>query len=898
MAPSPPIGRTLSRAGWSVISSSTKELATFPAPPVDLEDEGARLVGEVASSWSGRYLHTIRRRGGREGAYHYEVLFSCPTDSVPVPSVVIAVRFALVCGPQPGAMPRLLYGFEEGDLTHEWALTREAGGKLTISKGQQVISVKDGYFEQYLDFNIREKDKVRERGINLVTAFEELRLQPPPQCSVEESDPEFDDEGSEIFDTGEAEPLEKRRVSSRPVEPEGGEEAKAMAAVMRQALKAAGLLSDRVAPPSSLADLLANIFDAADEENIGELPHYEVARLLGATLPGFGLEEWDIHLLLTSAQENADGLIETKPFVQAAPEMILALRQRRLSYVERGLPGVDVPIEAIKHCFSDEVTQTVEVLQKLFDQCSEEDPSRAVYVYYQNSSTTTNTKSKGTISQGNRASAAGEDGGQIMSYVSSGADDEEQVLKALKRRYIRDCLATVPERLSPQEAQRIMQMLTEDDGGFLHIDDLTERLEALRTQALLNALVETDVTSLRTHLVLRFRKIGLTNGKVKIWNAKQALLEADQVCLSRLQIHMLLCFTDPSVKPAHAGDVDVQNFIALMCVVIPHMCDAKIFVDTAERLQAETAEAIRRNENAELAALGAARVSNLGNEGEEKSQENDVDQETVERTLIQVFSLSDDTHRSPPTLPPETVFNLLMVANDPQVASCQLSYFELTGLAAEAILDANGQVPYIEFVKRWVPIIFELRKNQFLGAYLQQGAADTLRIPEPNVKLLESIFPLLPPGSENKPDDKAPKASEQQTNSSRRRSSDRSRAGSKEGSNRRISRDGDQSGPGSRRGSKGAADDGSPSPAVRLRGTMMSGSRTKTEDSAASKEPPPGRGYARRKAALTAKEAEEKQEKLGRSSSKGDAAPPRSSSHAQLPTPSGEHPDPTPALEQ
>lgn len=472
-----------------------------------------------------------------------------------------------------------------------------------------------------------------------------------------------------------------------------------------------------------------------------------------------------------------------------------------------------------------------------------------------------------------------------MSYVSSGAEDEEQVLKALKRRYIRDCLSAVPERLSPQEAQRIMQMLTEDDSGFLHIDDLVDRLEALKTQALLNALVECDQTSLRTHLVLRFRKIGLTpEGKVKVWNAKQALLEADQVCLSRLQIHMLLCFTDPSVRPNRAGDVDVQAFLAICSVVIPHMNDAKIFVDTAERLQAETAEAIRRNENAELAALGAARVSSLGNEGEEKSQENDVDQETVERTLIQVFSLSDDTHRSPPTLPPETIFNLLMVANDPQVASCQLSEFELTGLAAEATLDVNGQVPYIEFVKRWVPIIFELRKNQFLGAYLQQGAADTLRIPEPNVKELEAIFPLQPPGSENKPDDKVPKT--EQVSSSRRRSSDRSRAGSKEGSNRRVSRDGEVSGPGSRRGSKGAPDDGSPSPAMRLRGTMVGGTRSKPEESGASKEPPPGRGYARRKAALASKDGDEKDQKLGRSSSKGDAS--RSTSQNPDPASAGE----------
>jgi hypothetical protein len=573
-------------------------------------------------------------------------------------------------------------------------------------------------------------------------------------------------------------------------------------------------------------------------------------------LPGFGLEEWDIHLLLSSAQENDEGLIETKPFVQAAPEMILALRQRRLSYVENGLPGIEIPIEAIKHCFTDEITVTMEVLKKLFENAAEEDPSHGFYVYYQNTANTTTAKKTGDSTQ---------DAGPVMSLVSTGADDEERVLKALKRRCIRDCLAALPERFSPQEAQRVMQMLPEDDSGFLHIDDIVDRLESLKNQALLNALVETDLTSLRTHLVLRFRKLGMTNGKVKVWNAKQALLEADQVCLSRMQIHVLVCFTDPSVKGEKAGDVDVKNFLAIACVVIPHMCDAKKFVNTAERLQAEAAEAIRRNENAELAALGAARVSNIGNEGEDKSQEVEVDQETVERTLIQVFSLSDDTHRSPPTLPPETIFNILMVANDPQVASCQLSYFELTGLAAEVSLDVNGQVPYIDHVKRWVPIIFELRKNQFLGAYLQQGAADVLQIPEPNVKKLEEIFPLLPPGTQPTPEETKEKEDGNKSSGRRRAQNQegRSRTFSKEvPRNRSGSKDMATDSQGRRMGSKGNLnEDGSPAPTIRLRGSLGSKGKPTEEAMAVMKEPPPGRGYARRKERVTAQQAEENKDK-------------------------------------
>merc|ERR1712014_400729 len=59
-------------------------------------------------------------------------------------------------------------------------------------------------------------------------------------------------------------------------------------------------------------------------------------------------------------------------------------------------------------------------------------------------------------------------------------------------------------------------------------------------------------------------------------------------------------------------------------------------------------------------------------------------------------------------------------------------------------VDGDGLVAYCDLIKRWVPIIFELRKNQLLGAYLQDNAAETLNIPSPNYEELEAMFPLLP----------------------------------------------------------------------------------------------------------------------------------------------------------
>jgi hypothetical protein len=273
----------------------------------------------------------------------------------------------------------------------------------------------------------------------------------------------------------------------------------------------------------------------------------------------------------------------------------------------------------------------------------------------------------------------------------------------------------------------------------VHIEDLGDQLEHLRMEALLNSLVETDVASIRAHLLERFRAVGVSpDGNLKVWKLRTAVLQAEQICLSRLQIHALFCLAEPD----EYGDVDLVTYMGSLSVVIPHMCDAKVFVETAERLQSEHADATRRNENAELAALGANTVDQLRQEdGEEKHQENEVDQETVERTLIQVFSVLDKEHNG--LLAPETIWNVLSSGGDAQVQALSLSEFETNGLAAEMALDENGLVVYHEHVRRWVPVIFEVRKSPLLGGYLKDDSAETLGIPEPNIEALEALFPTF-----------------------------------------------------------------------------------------------------------------------------------------------------------
>jgi hypothetical protein len=885
--------RRLERAGWQIAGSGLLGADAKPPAP-ELEAIGRDLVSELASSWSSKYSHHIRSQGAHGGGYNYECVFSCPTEEKPVPGTVVRARFALMqpqhipekqpkekaamrgpdqlralaldralggarlsrSGSRPGSSggskpsstagvsgsldPQLVFSFEEGDMRHSWRLNRSASdGKITSTKGQQGASLRDGYFETYLDNYIAEKETVRARGIDLVTPFEATRLKPPPVDTHERSPSDLAESVREasMSLTGTANLGGVTMAAGRGMSDADLE----MAEALKHALKAAGLACDLVAPPASLAELLVNVFDATDEEDAGELPHCEVARLLGATLSGLGLQEWDIQSLLMVAQENEDGLIECKPFIQTAPEIISELRRRRLKFIANGLPGVEIPPEAVKHCFSSELGETADNLTQLFAHCAQEDPDSSQW------------RAPEITSPDNRrrGSVVGSAPLEGSSNFGGGAGGGAVELVGLKRKACLDCFLSLPMRVSPQEAHRLMQMLPEDEDGFVNTEFMVERLEELRTGVLLNALVESDVETLRKHLVFCFRHVGVNErGKIAIWRIKQALLEADQICLSRQQIHLLLCLTMSSCGPS--GEVDVASFLGKLCVVIPHMFNIDIFLESSEHLQQQAADAQRARENAELAALGASKT-NKEEDAAEKVQEVEVDQETVEKILIQVFTLGDDLKRNPPAVAPETIYGLIRSSTDAQVISCQLSDYEICGFLAEMNLDSRGEVAYIDHVKRAVPMIYELRNNQLLNAYLQEDAFATLGISEPNLEKLEAIFPLLPDNHAEKNEEKN---DARQSGRGRRRSISKTpnldlngedgRASSGE---RRNSLETSGRNPSKRRPTITAAGLGMPG-GLRAR----SSSFLAPGGGAGGKEPPKGRGYDRRKARLQAEQ--------------------------------------------
>jgi len=383
-----------------------------------------------------------------------------------------------------------------------------------------------------------------------------------------------------------------------------------------------------------------------------------------------------------------------------------------------------------------------------------------------------------------------------------------------------------------------MQMLPEDEEGFVRIDTLEEHLEHLRTHAMLNALVESDMLSLRTHMVLRFRHLGLEeDGKMRLWNIKQALLQADQICLTRTHIHILLCLA----KSDAFGNVNVADFLAMCSGVIPHMFDARLFVETAERLVHEHAEAARRAENEELAAMAAATKVKTTEEDEGSQEKAEVDSDTVEKVLIQVLSLNDEERKQTPALPPEKIYEILQI-NEKEVQSTQLSVFEITGLLAEMTPDAEGYIPYQDHIKKWIPIIFEQRKNKLLSRYLEEDSGAKLGYVIPEIQTLEGMFPLFPLGATpSSMRSKGRKHSKSRENSDFFQDSRRHSLRSDPPSYRRTSL---------ASGADSAGSQGLGSRKIRRSLTML-GSR----ETPKAKEPPPGRGYQRRKALLEAASA-------------------------------------------
>lgn len=623
-------------------------------------DTAIQQVEDELAKWQcSKYTHITRAvQMSDHKIIKLETIFSRPAQDCPVPVAVVFVHFFL--DTSTGA---LTYQFEEENVQHEVS-------------GQ---SLAPGMYETWLDRIIGDKLQVRQLH-DLATSFEQTRLVPPPHIEEQvESAPITD--GEKVPPTVEASvPTAVPAATAVPEAPERTPE---------------------VTAELDLSTLLANIFDAADEENELELRHKEVADLLYAT--PLGLTDWDIKLLLSTATEYETGRIEYKPFVQAAPEIIEGLRKRRANFEARkGGATTESPVtmEAIELCFGEEIEEVARTMREAFGQVDQ--------------------TSQGTLT----------------------------------RHEFRTCLTSRMERLSLQEVQMLMQMCREDEqGNVLVYEEFPMLLQQLRIDALHNALVETDVGALRIHLILLARRMGLPSDNIMpVWHLRNVLLSADQLCLSRMQIHVILSI----VHPDEHGDVEFGYFLRVCCTVIPWMFDTQAFAEKAATIAKEKADALAKQELEELQGLSSSLANKkrgMDEEDQEDQQQNAPDRDAVEKSLLHVGGQADDKHRNPPTLE----VRRFLEAMKQEAEKCQLSEAELRGFVAEAEIDASGDVAYQDHIKTWVPILFELRKSIIYDSILamEWGPESEELV---NLSSYEAQFPLHQAG-EDRPGSAASSAS-------------------------------------------------------------------------------------------------------------------------------------------
>ncbi|CAK0853882.1 unnamed protein product [Prorocentrum cordatum] len=459
----------------------------------------------------------------------------------------------------------------------------------------------------------------------------------------------------------------------------------------------------RVVPPAGaegeddggglpLSSMLENIFDAADEEEELELTHKEVADLLYAT--PLGLADWDVKLLLTTATELETGKIQYKPFVKAAPAIVEALLKRRAAFEERTRGATPATMEAIELCYQEEIEEVARAARDAF-----------------------------------------------VSRDTGG-------LGALPRHEFRTCLGQRGDRFSAQEVEMLMQMCKENDEGMVGYEDISSLLMQLRMDALHNAAVETDVQSLMIHLIRLCQKEGMGSDNILyIWELRNVLTRADQVCLSRMQIHVILMI----IHPNESGEVDVEYFLRVCCTVIPYMFDTTAFGEMAAQIQKDKQDAIAKQELEELQGFAGSSMVNTKKRPEdeleqEDQQTNAPDKDSVEKDLMQKANAD----------PFPTAGRLMNLLRSESLQHLQLSDAELRGLIAEIrfVSEADiveqgkekvrgDKIAFADHIKTWVPIMFELRKARIYEPVLTKdwgmdaghlvdinalGARDWLRI--------------------------------------------------------------------------------------------------------------------------------------------------------------------------
>lgn len=668
-------------------------------------EQGRQIVEGLSSSWTDQFMSLTTAADNEDnGSYGYVTTFSQPTQENPVPVACVRALFELKQHEnEDGSVSlHLDFSFESSAVVHSMhgSCSKELSQNVNW-KGSPYVE-----YEKFIWRMLEKKLEVRDPD-TMMTQFERVRLQEEvPAYDDDEEEEDEDVNEDDEFPVGELDL--GRRGSGAALR---GGRASFLKKDLIPALESAGLPSDQ---NLSLSEILANVFDAADEDDHGYLTHKEVFELLTATLSGLGLVKWDIMQLLTTAHEDEKGMIAYKAFVQAIPEIVLVVRERRRAAKENrerlGKQQVEVTIEAAEVAYKEEL-ETISMV--VINECEKYDDRKTGFIH---------------------------------------------------RGFFRDCLTTCSSRFGRQEINMIMQIVEDDEEGYLNYENLYEDLLTLRIESIHNAMVETDVALLHQHLVLLMRKYDLDDKAViDPHMLSEILLNAELLCLNRMQIHVILCCTDWNMR----NQVNCYDFLHNCCNIIPFLFEAESFMGVAKRLQDQEAKLRQEAELAELATLQGKTKKNVQKEAnsddEEEPQEVTLDKEAVEKQFIQLFN----QHHVDSTIPHgrlEMPAFLNASYNADTMRLVQFSREEMRGFIAHVELTddipgAGKYVNFIDHVKTWVGITFELRRYRLYEPLLilgddAKGATSNLfkaRLKQMGIEReivldqYEEEFPLLPP---------------------------------------------------------------------------------------------------------------------------------------------------------
>uniref|UniRef100_A0A0G4I5T7 EF-hand domain-containing protein n=1 Tax=Chromera velia CCMP2878 TaxID=1169474 RepID=A0A0G4I5T7_9ALVE len=569
------------------------------------------------------------------------------------------------------------------------------------------MTVQPRAMESWIDRMLGDKMAVRKMK-DLTTAFEATRLEEAEEDETEGAEEEAELKEAEDKEKEKEKKKEKEKEALKEKEVQDEEEDEDAVDPEKH------FIGGKSATQMPFVEVLSHIFDAADEEEEGRLTHKEVADLLFAT--PMDLCIWDIRMLLRRAEEHESGTIRFGPFVAQAPAVIEELKARRLAFDKRYPDPLEIPDDAIELCFGEEIAQSESELKPIFEAA---DPSQE---------------------------------GRLGRHIFK---------KSLEKK---------AERFSPQEISMLMQLTAENENSEVPYEGTRDLLEELRFDAFLNATVETDPKGLFAHLLEVLESVwrqesegdqaGVAmgrDGRIPVYIARETLLRARLLTVSRFQIHTVLCIT-PSSKD---GTMNARQFLQYAVTLIAFMFDRTKLVEQADAIRSEAVAAAERAEQEEFTALTSGKAAKGGGEEDEEEGEEEkasCTDENVQKTLERACNLAESgSNRG--TIAWEAFLSVLWGDGqerkfaDLKVSDLGLREAELRGFLCEALVD-NGELVYSDHIKTWVPIIFEMRNAKVFNQLLdltwgaESGPQALIDFDEMSAGIPESAFAFLEEGGE------------------------------------------------------------------------------------------------------------------------------------------------------